>query len=371
MISASCRLKTRYAGPVWVLMATFLVSSARIAAGDPADDELVDESPVLEPEFEVSDAAVYGRVFGEGADRSAGCEQLNTLLRQKIAIVDRVCGLTSTQKQKLQLASLGDATRLFNRVDKIAARIQLVRDDREQVYQLLDEAHSLQHELIRPGLSNDGSLFFKSLERLLTDEQAVKFAPLRAIVCTGGLLRIRRDGARELVEINLTGTGFFDDELARLRELPGLHVLVLSQSQVTDQGLAHLAGLTSLHALFLNQTRVTDGGLAEIKGLTGLRELALDGLPITDAGLEHLQRLTGLQSLSLKATGVSDAGLGYLKGLTKLESLVLDETEVTDAGLAHLKGLASLELLLVRRTSVTNSGVAELHRILPRLAIHK
>jgi len=352
-------------------MAALVLLSARTAAGNPADDELVDDPPLPEPQFEVSEGAVYDRAFGEGTDRAAGYEQLDTLLRQKIAIVDQVCGLTDTQKQKLRLAGRGDARRLFDRLDKIGARIQLVGNDRDKIYQLLDEAHSLQRDLIRPGFSTDGSLFFKSLERLLTAEQAVKYAPLREIVRAGGLVRIRRDEGAERLEISLSGTRLVDDELAHLRELPGLRVLVLTKSQVTDAGLAHLAGLTNLHTLVLSQTRVTDTGLAELKGLTGLRELALDEAPVTDTGLEYLQGLTSLEYLSLKGTRVSDAGLACLKRLTRLESLVLDETAVTDAGLVHLQGLVSLEILLVRRTAVTNLRIAQLKRTSPRLAIHK
>jgi Leucine-rich repeat (LRR) protein len=310
-------------------------------------------------------------VFGEGADRAAGHQQLDTLLRQKIAILDQVCGLTETQKQKLKLAGHGDTKRLFDRVEEIGARIQPVRNDREQVYKLLDEAHSLRHDFIRPGLSIDGSLFIKSLDRLLTADQAVKYAPLRALVRAGALVRIRRGGTTEMLEINLAGTESVDDELAHLRALPGLHILVLDRSQVTDEGLAHLAGMTSLHTLVLNQTHVTDNGLAELKGLTGLRDLALDETRVTDAGLAHLTALTALQHVDLKHTQISDAGLVHLKSLTRLEWLVLDNTEVTDAGLAHLKRLTSLQALLLRRTNVTESGIAELKRALPRLAVHK
>lgn len=352
-------------------MAALVLAVSPSTAADPADDELVDEAPLFETQPEISEGEVFGRAFGEGTDRAAGYEQLDTLLRQKIAIVDQVCGLTDTQKQKLQLAGRGDARRLFDRLDKIGARILLVRDDRDKIYQLLEEAHALQRDLIRPGFSTDGSLFFKSLERLLTAEQAVKYAPLRAIIQAGGLVRIRRDGGTERLEISLPGTGLVNDDLAHLRALPGLHVLILVKSQVTDAGLTHLAGLTSLNTLVLSQTRVTDEGLAELKGLTGLRELSLDETPVTDKGVEQLKRLTGLQYLSLKGTGVSDAGLAHLKAMTRLESLVLDETGVTDAGLIHLAGLANLEILLVRRTAVTDSRIAELRRTSPRLAIHK
>jgi hypothetical protein len=371
MFCVSHGMITRCARPVWVLMAAFVLTGARTAAGDAVDDEIVDDVPVFEPQLEFTDAAVYGRVFGDGADREAGGEQLDALLRQKIAIVDRVCGLTAAQKHKLQLAGRGDATRLFDRVDRIGARIQLVGDDREKIYELLDEAHSLQRDRVRPGFSTDGSLFFKSLEQLLTAEQAARYAPLRAIVGAGGLVRIRRDMSGELLEISLPGIAPVDDALAHLRDLPDVHVLVLARSQVTDAGLAQLAGLASLRTLVLNQTNVTDKGVAELKGLTELRELALDETPVTDAGLEHLQGLTGLQFVSLKGTAVTSAGLAHLKGLTRLESLVLDETKVTDAGLVHLQGLTSLQLLLVRSTAVTKSGIAQLKRPSPRLAIHK
>lgn len=362
---------TRYAGPMWVLLAALVLSGTQAGAGDPADDELIDEVPPVETQPEISEGTVFGRAFGEGTDRAAGYEQLDTLLRQKIAIVDQVCGLTDTQKQKLQLAGRGDASRLFGRLDQIGARIQLIRDDRDKIYQLLEEAHALQRDLIRPGFSTDGSLFVKSLDRLLTAEQTARYAPLQAIVQAGGLVRIRRDRGAELLEINLREARSVDDKLAHLRELPGPHVLVLAKSQVTDAGLANLAGQSSIHALVLSQTRVTDKGLAELKGLTELSELTLDETPVTDAGLKSLGGLAKLEYLSLKGTGVSDAGLADLKTLTRLESLILDGTKVTDAGLRHLQGLANLEILLVRGTAVTKSGIAELNRISPRLAIHK
>ncbi|MBI3865865.1 MAG: hypothetical protein HY290_28660 [Planctomycetia bacterium] len=345
---------------------------AQSAAGDPADDETVEEAAAAAKlQAPISDTAVYDWVFGDGADLAAGRAQLETLLRQRIAIVDQVCGLTDTQKQKLRLAGRGDAKRVIDRVDELGAKIQIVRNYRDKAYELLNEAQSIRHDLVRPGLSIDGSLFVKSLERILTAEQVARFAPLRALVRAGALIRVRRGGSDEVLEINLTGTAFADDELAHLRELPGLHALVLDKSQVTDAGLAHLAGLASLHGLALSHTRVTDEGLASLKGLAGLSELALDETRVTDAGLAHLQGLTGLRYLSLKNTRVSDGGLDHLNGLSRLETLVLDETEVTDTGLAHLKGLACLQTLLLRKTKVTDAGIAELKRTAPRLAIHK
>jgi hypothetical protein len=352
-------------------MAALVLALTATAAGDPLDDEALEDVPLPEPDWQINEATVLGRVFGEGTDREAGHVQLDTLLRQRIAIVDHICHLTENQKRKLQLAGRGDSKRLFDRIDEIGSRIELAGDDREKAYELLEMAHSLQHDFIKPGFSGDGSMFMKSLEQLLTEEQAVKYAPLRALIRAGGLVRVRRGEEKELLEITLPETASVDDVLARLRELPSLRVLVLSKTQVTNAGLVHLAGLAGLHTLILNRTRVTDEGLAELKGLTDLHELVLDETHLTDAGLEHLKGLTSLRHLSCKGTRVTDGGVFQLKGLVRLESLVLDETDVTEAGLVHLKGLAGLQMLLVRRTHVTNAGITELQRTSPRLAIHK
>ena len=80
-----------------------------------------------------------------------------------------------------------------------------------------------------------------------------------------------------------------DPLLDVLARLPGLQVLVLNGTRVTDTGLAYLGSMMSLQKLYLLGTKVTDTGLKELKELKGLRELNLGDTKVTDAGVKELQ----------------------------------------------------------------------------------
>ena len=233
---------------------------------------------------------------------------------QRIAIIDHVCGLTNAQKQKLQLAVRGDIKRLMDRVERFGTQLELVQNDPDKAEEMCKEARLLRRGLME--LCNDDSLFGKMLEKLLTAGQHVRLAALRVVIRAGGLLRIRRDGLAEIMQIDLSRTAFADESLAHLSDLAELPIpydLNLTRTTVTDAGLAHLTGLTNVHDLWLENTRVTDAGLADLKGLTSLQELGLDNTQVTDAGLSHLKGLTSLQKLSLSNTRVTDAGIAQLQ----------------------------------------------------------
>jgi hypothetical protein len=149
------------------------------------------------------------------------------------------------------------------------------------------------------------------------------------------------------------------------QNIPGLSLF----RKATDGDLAHLKDLTGLRLLHLTETQITDAGLAHIQGLTGLQELVLQGTKVTDAGLARIQSLKALRVLDLYFTKVTDAGLAYIKGLTQLRDLELSGTQVTDAGLPALKGLSELRSLKLRQTDVTLQCMEELQESMPRCRI--
>ena len=85
-------------------------------------------------------------------------------------------------------------------------------------------------------------------------------------------------------------SGFGDDGMEHLKELPSLQELYLSHTQVGDAGLEHLKGLTSLKWLRLSNTKVSNAGLEHLRGLTSLRELRLYDTQVTDAGIYELKK---------------------------------------------------------------------------------
>jgi hypothetical protein len=91
--------------PLWIGLTAVVLSLTVAVAGEQVSDESDENARLAERQAKIDDATVYGWIFGPNiSDAVAARQQLDTILRQKIAVVDRVCGLTDAQRPKLQLA---------------------------------------------------------------------------------------------------------------------------------------------------------------------------------------------------------------------------------------------------------------------------
>lgn len=158
--------------------------------------------------------------------------------------------------------------------------------------------------------------------------------------------------------LQLTGTSVGDATLQRLAAgAPGLHVVDLSQTKVTNAGLVHLQSLYQLSDVALSGTAVTDSGLAAIAQIKGLQSLDLSNTQVTDEGVALLASLPHLESLVLSNTQVTDRAIDALKD-APVVSLHLNDTRVTDATLEVLAGWPRMDGLELRGTQVTAKGLA-------------
>jgi Leucine-rich repeat (LRR) protein len=172
---------------------------------------------------------------------------------------------------------------------------------------------------------------------------------------------IHLTGSTRLRELRLFGCSNVGDAgVTPLRLLPGLQLLELSRTGVTDAGMARLAGLPELRVLELAGTKVTDYGLTRLPAFPRLAELNLHGAWVGDRGLFSLLKQPELRKLNLMATQVSDKAMTLLADLPALETLNLTKTPLTDAGLARLGASASLRTLLLSGTRVGNAGLGGL-----------
>src|SRR5260370_753503 len=130
------RISMRLARTLWIGMATVVLCLAAVFAGDPATEEQDDDSPLPAQQVPIAEPAVYQWVFGNASNAEAARKQLRALLQKKIAIVDHICRLTDAQKEKLELAGVGDNKRLVDRVEKLGLQFQLVRNDPGKVNKL-------------------------------------------------------------------------------------------------------------------------------------------------------------------------------------------------------------------------------------------
>ena len=313
--SDACRVSIGLGRRPRCFLVAVVLCPALAVAGDLADDEPDKNAPLTERQVQIADAMVYGWVFGTNPFDEVGPRtHLERALRQKIAVIDRVCRLTGVQKEKLELAGRGDIKRLINRAGETATQFQLCKHDRDKVKALIEESHLLGRSLAS-WISGEDGLFPKTLGKTLTEEQAASYKPLRAVYRTGGVVQTRQAGPEEVLEINLTGTAVTDDSLAAVSRLPGLYGLFLGNTQVTDAALVQLKGANSLQELWLFNTQVTDAGVADL-------QRAIPGLTVRNGGAF---------ARSLTITIVSDANgevASMTVGLAKLFDGPLDENRL-------------------------------------------
>jgi hypothetical protein len=314
--------------------------------------------------------------------------ELEQVLQRQVEAVAVVCGLTSGQEHKLELAGRGDIKRICDRIEELRMEFQLYDDHvGRKVPEALRQQATELRGVLDSGLFNDNSLFVKTLRYDLDGGQWAIYESYRQIEHLGGRAGRRERDARQINAIRMTAAEFTDDGLVHFKPLNGLECLVLAYTQVTDRGLVHLSGLTNLEVLDLGSTQVAGAGLAQLSAMQRLQVLDLRRTPISDAAVVHLAHLTNLRVLNLEHTQVTgarfaklatlrnletlvlrqtpftDEGLTCLQGLQRLKELVFEGTQITDTGLSRLARLTSLEKLDLRRTAISDMGVAHLTRL--------
>ena len=189
---------------------------------------------------------------------------------------------------------------------------------------------------------------------------------VQAILRFGAAVRFDRDTS----DANATGPSWLREILGKnfFAEVVAVNV---THVQSEDELLAKIKELPELVRLQLSDCRITDSGLENLEGLIHLQELSVGGTFITDSGMPRLKQLTDLRWLWLDNTKVSDAGLASLEGLTHLQTLNLQGTYVTDVGLVHLRGLMSLKELYLANSDATEEGVKDLQKALPNCKIYR
>jgi uncharacterized protein YjbI with pentapeptide repeats len=192
---------------------------------------------------------------------------------------------------------------------------------------------------------------------------------------------------KDIISIDLQGTGITDVELAHLRSLKSLQTLNLSGcSKVTDAGLAYLSGLMSLSEINLAGTAVRGDGLAHLKSVTNLTILELPDspltvkqvsplsglkglvrfraqLPRTDAAIKFLSGLPNLKEVDLRGFDLTNRRLSLIAKISGLERLEIKSRLVGDRGLANLKGLKHLTELRILESSASDEGLQSIGAI--------
>jgi hypothetical protein len=89
--------------------------------------------------------------------------------------------------------------------------------------------------------------------------------------------------------ISLIGRQFDDESLAVVARCRNVQYLVLSDSNVSNEGLRQLKGISELAVLSIERTNIDDDGLLYLKDLSGLVRLHTYRSKVTAAGIAELK----------------------------------------------------------------------------------
>lgn len=151
-----------------------------------------------------------------------------------------------------------------------------------------------------------------------------------------------------------------DSDLQQLVGLVKLRMLMLWDSEITDEGMDYIKSMSHLEHLLMPETSITDAGMERLKGMTELQDLDLDGTRLTVKSLEYLKGMTALRGFALRGMHITDAGLEQIKDMTRLQVLVLPDTLITGPGLEYLEGMADLKALDLQGTKITDAGIGHI-----------
>ena len=167
------------------------------------------------------------------------------------------------------------------------------------------------------------------------------------------------DESFELLRVVLTDTDVADDGMSNLRGLESLSELEISRTGLTDRGLALLTDngrvpLVSLKRLMADNVKISDEGIGYMAGSSRLSYFIITGTRITN--LEMLvSSFPRLNKLSLAQTMISGESLAQLLSLTQLDNLDVSGKQF-ESGRAHISKLTNLRMFAVRGGSPRFDG---------------
>jgi len=138
-----------------------------------------DEADVIappQPKFVVAEQTFDRYIFGGTGGLDWSRDFLESILTGRIQAIDRQRRLTPDQKTKLVLAGRGDIKRLFDQIEDERKQFELLRTDRRGCQRFLRELQPLWRTMRQA--FDDGSLFAKTLKKMVEEDAAVARTPM-------------------------------------------------------------------------------------------------------------------------------------------------------------------------------------------------
>jgi len=160
----------------WLLRLAMILAIAAASPRARAQDE---DEPDAEAEAGVrvarrpllSEQQFDLQIFGRNGSVESARSQLNQVLRAQLNRLHREYRLTAAQREKLFLAGQGDIKRALDRADELRRKFQLVKYERFELMECLQQARQMRSEFQGGSIFNVDSLLTKTIATTITQEQ--------------------------------------------------------------------------------------------------------------------------------------------------------------------------------------------------------
>ena len=221
------------------------------------------------------------------------------------------------------------------------------------------------------GLCNLESVHLRGTR--ITDASMSVFSELQGLYSLGmsQCSSVSDRGMPELAKLTglrylaLAGTQVTARGIEHLKALPNLQTLNLSTTKFTELEAQCLTEMPMLRTLYLDGVQTLSVEcLEKVAMIQRLQFLVLSSSNLDDNGLASVGKISTLGTLNLDSTGITDSGLEQITNLSNLTSVNLDSTKITDRGLEEIKNLPNLSSLFLQNVpGITNDGVGSLANI--------
>jgi hypothetical protein len=156
-----------------VAILAYAASSSVVRA---QDDVEVEDVPAVDvqQQFVVADENFDQWVFGGRGNASVIRKRFDSQLILQVDEIERMCGISEVQKKKLHLAGRGDIKRLFDQVEELRKKFQLVKNDQNKFNEFWQDVQPFQ-VVFSQGAFGPGSFFEKTLKNTLSSEQSSSY----------------------------------------------------------------------------------------------------------------------------------------------------------------------------------------------------
>jgi hypothetical protein len=162
--------------PRWLLLILLIITSSDVFLFAAPDDfeEMPNPAANIAGRVAVMNINIDQQLFNQYRNEAGARTHFSNMLKLQLSEIVSLCQPTEEQQQKLMLAAQGDVHRFFTATEALRQKYEGIKNDQNAWNNVWQELHPLQLKL-SGGLFDEQSLFAKTVQSVLTPEQASKY----------------------------------------------------------------------------------------------------------------------------------------------------------------------------------------------------